>query len=199
MACVKVAQSILLGIFLLPVSLGISVLATMERSLMGFFLKVAALNDWLRGVKSIVEIEAQAWIDTMQQEEEEGLEITRREVFDVDGKAVAVPVGLEDLPGAGLELRPKRAKFARFVAKQAYFQFGVRENSPANRLVTRKWIRNYLNGDDFKALRLVDKIAAIDEAMPLSFVPSGTWEVVDELAGSKAFGDAVNVRESPIL
>nr|UUW21054.1 MAG: hypothetical protein [Sanya tombus-like virus 1]UUW21057.1 MAG: hypothetical protein [Sanya tombus-like virus 1]UUW21060.1 MAG: hypothetical protein [Sanya tombus-like virus 1]UUW21063.1 MAG: hypothetical protein [Sanya tombus-like virus 1]UUW21066.1 MAG: hypothetical protein [Sanya tombus-like virus 1] len=90
-------------------------------------------------------------------------------------------------------------KFARLVAQRAYFQFGVRNYNKANRLVTRKWIRNLLDGPEYRDLRLKDKIAVIDEALVLSFVPSKTWERTYDYAETEVFKNTVPHGESSPL
>lgn len=68
-------------------------------------------------------------------------------------------------------MKGKRSNFAAAVAKKAYNKFGERVMSPANIMVTRKWIQKYLE-DSFKDLRTCDKNLAIDRALFLSFVPT---------------------------
>lgn len=68
-------------------------------------------------------------------------------------------------------MKGKRSCFAAAVAKKAYNKFGERVMSPANIMVTRKWIQKYLE-DSFKDLRTCDKNLAIDRALFLSFVPT---------------------------
>lgn len=68
-------------------------------------------------------------------------------------------------------MRKQRSNFAAAVSKQAYNKFGERPMSPANIMVTRKWLQKYLE-DNFKDLRTCDKNLAIDRALFLSFVPT---------------------------
>jgi hypothetical protein len=67
--------------------------------------------------------------------------------------------------------KKQKSNFSAAVAKVAYNKFGERPMSPANILVTRKWLQKYLE-DQFKDLRTCDKNIAIDRALFLSFVPT---------------------------
>jgi hypothetical protein len=65
-------------------------------------------------------------------------------------------------------------------------------------MVTRKWIRNLLEQPEFKDLRLAHKIDVIDESLALSFVPSRTWENVQDLVETEFWKDTVpHEREDP--
>nr|UHS72124.1 MAG: hypothetical protein [Tombusviridae sp.] len=91
----------------------------------------------------------------------------------------------------------QRSNFSAAVAKVAYNKFGERPMSPANVLVTRKWIQKYLE-DSFKDLRTADKNVAIDRALFLSFVPTKdflqmrivmeTAAIKERMTGSSWFG-----------
>jgi hypothetical protein len=67
--------------------------------------------------------------------------------------------------------RKQKSNFSAAVAKVAYNKFGERPMSPANVMVTRKWLQKYLESQ-FKDLRTCDKNIAIDRALFLSFVPT---------------------------
>jgi cytoskeletal protein RodZ len=91
----------------------------------------------------------------------------------------------------------QRSNFSAAVAKVAYNKFGERPMSPANVLVTRKWLQKYLE-DSFKDLRTADKNVAIDRALFLSFVPTKdflqmrivmeTAAIKERMTGSSWFG-----------
>lgn len=82
----------------------------------------------------------------------------------------------------------QRSNFSAAVAKQAYNKFGERPMSPANVLVTRKWLHKYLE-DQFKDLRTCDKNIAIDRALFLSFVPTKDFLRMRILMETKAAKD----------
>jgi hypothetical protein len=84
----------------------------------------------------------------------------------------------------------KSGKFAKYIAKRAYFQFGVRSQDRAHMLVTRKWIRNLLD-NEFTSLRLSDKINILDEALFLSFIPSDVYSECEELASTEYYLEEV--------
>lgn len=102
--------------------------------------------------------------------------------------------------------RQQRSNFSAAVAKEAYNKFGERPMSPANVLVTRKWIQKYLE-DQFKDLRTCDKNVAIDRAMFLSFVPTKdfltmrvvmeTKEMNKRMEGSSWFGKVFRLVSEP--
>jgi len=68
-------------------------------------------------------------------------------------------------------IKKQRSNFSAAVSKKAYNKFGERPMTPANILVTRKWLHKYLESE-FKDLRTSDKNLAIDRALFLSFVPT---------------------------
>jgi hypothetical protein len=134
-----------------------------------------SLHCYLFGVQSLWEVRAEEWIEGYL------------------GCDLEVSLGTDVS-----EERSKPAKFARHVAARAYFQFGVRNYNKANKMVTRKWIRNLLEQPEFKDLRLAHKIDVIDEALALSFVPSRTWENVQDLVETEFWKDTVpHEREGP--
>lgn len=126
------------------------------------------MKDFLFGVKTEWEALAADWID---------------EYLDCDQSSP-----LEDTRTLG---NRGPAKLAKHVAGRAYFQFGVRNYNKANRMVTRKWIRNLLDQPEFKDLRITDKIAVIDESLALSFIPSRTWEHVQQLVDTELWKETV--------
>jgi hypothetical protein len=65
-----------------------------------------------------------------------------------------------------------RTKFATALAKQAYLKFGKRDLTPANEMVTRKWLVKYLEGEQYRDMRTSDKLLAVDRALFLSFIPT---------------------------
>lgn len=79
-----------------------------------------------------------------------------------------------------------RSKFAMSLAKQAYLKFGKREITPANELVTRKWMVKYLEGKEFADMRVADKVLAIDRAIFLSFVPTMVYNDMKVVMADKA-------------
>lgn len=60
-------------------------------------------------------------------------------------------------------------KLAQVAADEAYCQFGRRERSQANDLITRKFLRDWLR--EHKGLRAKDANIIIEVALSLSYVP----------------------------
>jgi hypothetical protein len=90
------------------------------------------------------------------------------------------------------KLRKKcRSKFSMSVGKIAYNKFGARPLSPANILVTRRWIQKYME-DNFKDLRTCDKNIAIDRALFLSFIPTLSFNQLSKLMDEPALSNRVN-------
>jgi len=85
-------------------------------------------------------------------------------------------------------VRKQRSNFAAAVSKKAYNKFGERPMTPANILVTRKWLQKYLE-DQFKDLRTCDKNIAIDRALFLSFVPTKDFLKMRVLMETQAAGE----------
>jgi len=83
-------------------------------------------------------------------------------------------------------------KFATFVARKAYLQFGPRSNTQANKLVARKWIRNYLQ-EHYTSLRIVDLIRVMDEATFLSFIPTEEYTECERLASTRVYRELMPV------
>lgn len=157
-----------LSIVFLPFTVLISICGLVDALCSRVSRIVVSIKDYLFGIQSSWEVRAEEWIN---------------EYLSCD---LSVSLGTEES-----EVRSSPAKFARHVAARAYFQFGVRNYNKANRMVTRKWIRNLLDQPEFKDLRLAHKIDVIDEALALSFVPSRTWENVQDLVDTEFWKDTV--------
>lgn len=84
-----------------------------------------------------------------------------------------------------------RTKFASAVALLAYNKFGAREMTPANLLVTRRWLQKMLQEDDYKDLRTCDKNLAIDRALFLSFIPTEEFRRMKVVSASRAWHNRV--------
>lgn len=79
-----------------------------------------------------------------------------------------------------LERRRVRHVIAASFAAKAYVQFGPRARSPANVLVTRKYLRDYIREHKPTDLRYADIGPITDVAVHLSFYPSADHlEVLD--------------------
>lgn len=81
----------------------------------------------------------------------------------------------------------KRSKFASAIAKLAYNKFGAREMTPANILVTRRWIAKLIAEPEYKDLRTSDKNVAIDRALFLSFIPTEEFRRMKIVSASRAW------------
>lgn len=92
----------------------------------------------------------------------------------------------------------KRTKFAVSIAKLAYLKYGARPMSPANIIVTRKWIVKLLDSD-YPDLRTADKIVAVDRALFLSFVPSKDFLEMEMVMGTHAVSDRFNFAQQNFL
>lgn len=87
-------------------------------------------------------------------------------------------------------LRPRRGtsrKMAAALAYEAYFQFGHRERSEANLMITRKFMRDKLS--ELKDMRAKDAALIVDGALYLSFLPSLTLQDMNAMDGTSAFAD----------
>ncbi len=85
--------------------------------------------------------------------------------------------------------RGLHSKLAFVLADEAYLQFGRRERSQANDLVTRKFLRDLCR--ERKGLRAKDMSAAIEVALSLSYVPPRELAEVEELESSVAYRSVV--------
>jgi len=77
-------------------------------------------------------------------------------------------------------------KFAMYIGKRAYLQFGARSNSTANKMVTRKWVRNLLQ-EEYKTLRITDMVNIMDQAVFYSFIPTSVHAKCEEMASTSAY------------
>jgi len=83
----------------------------------------------------------------------------------------------------------RKGKHVKHLAYEAYFKFGHRAYNKANLLITRKWMRDYVEAHKsfYKDMRVVDKVRIIDGALELSFVPTQERLTNIELADTEAF------------
>jgi hypothetical protein len=84
-------------------------------------------------------------------------------------------------------------RLATALADKAYYQFGARDESEANKLITRKYMRECLM--EYKDLRAKDAAAAIDLALPLSFLPSRSLQYVNSLRRTWTYAFRSSSRE----
>jgi len=85
-----------------------------------------------------------------------------------------------------VRFRPRRAQRVSFaVAYAAYYEFGARERSEANLLITRKYMRDLLK--EHKSLRDRDAAMIIDSALYLSFLPSPALRRMNSLDQTVTF------------
>lgn len=80
-----------------------------------------------------------------------------------------------------------KTKFASALAMQAYNKFGARDMTPANTLVTRRWLMKQLDAPEYKDLRTCDKNVAIDRALFLSFIPTEEFRRMKVVSASRAW------------
>jgi hypothetical protein len=80
--------------------------------------------------------------------------------------------------------RPRR--FARFLGKRAYLQFGHREKTKADMLMTRKWLRNLVQ-KEYASLRVQQQIETIDEALFLSYIPTERFVECSDMADTESY------------
>jgi len=80
-------------------------------------------------------------------------------------------------------------KLALVAADEAYLQFGRRERSQANDLVTRKFLRDWLR--ERPGLRAKDLSAIIEVALSLSYVPPKEYVVVSGYEQTRAYRSVV--------
>lgn len=84
--------------------------------------------------------------------------------------------------------RPRSAlKMASALAYEAYYEFGNRDKTPANLLITRKFMRDQLM--EYKDLRAQDASGIIDVALSLSFLPSRSVRETNEIIETYQFND----------
>ncbi len=92
------------------------------------------------------------------------------------------------------EPRGLHTKLAFVAADEAYLQFGRREKSQANDLVTRKFLRDWLR--ERPGLRAKDASAVIEVALSLSYVPPAEWREIAEMEVTRAYTQATNMKRS---
>jgi len=83
--------------------------------------------------------------------------------------------------------RQPKDRVVHALAQEAYYNFGNRQRSEANNLVTRRWMRDRL--DSYPSIRFKDRAAIIDKALVLSFVPSLDSREAESLAQTDTFMD----------
>lgn len=124
----------------------------------------------------------------------------RRVVSEFDGGALDL---VEEVEGARAETLPLADEDGHFplrngrlagyrlrsiayaLADQTYFQYGKRDRSEANLLITRKFMRDKL--EEYKDLRFKDRNEVIDMALYLSFMPTLTLRAMNEYDSTWAF------------
>jgi hypothetical protein len=86
-----------------------------------------------------------------------------------------------------LRTRQTKDRVVHALAQEAYYNFGTRQRSEANNLITRRWMRDRLDG--YGSIRFKDRAAIIDKALVLSFLPSLDSREVESLAQTDTFTD----------
>jgi hypothetical protein len=110
------------------------------------------------------------------------------EVGAVDHEGAATARG-DGIRGWTRVRRSAVTEIAFSLADEAYLQFGRRDRSKANDLVTRKFLRDLLSKYD--SLRAKDKSRIIEIALSLSYVPPSEFEDMTVLESSRAYRSAV--------
>jgi hypothetical protein len=84
----------------------------------------------------------------------------------------------------------KHDRLARALAEEGYFQFGARQRTPENLMITRKFLRDKLalHSD----LRKRDAAMALDLALTLSFVPTQQWLDMEKVVGTSKWSRRVD-------
>jgi hypothetical protein len=102
---------------------------------------------------------------------------------------VSTVVKEEVVPVRRYTFRTRRPKdrIAHALAQEAYYNFGNRQRSEANNLITRRWMRDRL--DDYDSIRFKDRATIIDIALVLSFVPSLESREIEGIALTDTFTD----------
>lgn len=112
---------------------------------------------------------------------------------------VATPDG-KPIPRAGAvrgwnRVRPQHLReMAYGLADEAYLQYGRRDKSQANDLITRKFLRDQLS--QFDSLRARDRSSVIDLALTLSYVPTSEWCEMEEVESTRAYRSLVHFSKS---
>ncbi len=112
---------------------------------------------------------------------------------DAEGKATARVGGAR---GWTRVRRSAITEIAFGLADEAYLQFGRRDKSKANDLVTRKFLRDQLS--KFDSLRAKDKSRIIEIALSLSYVSPDTAVEMESLEGTNAYARLVSFGEPTI-
>jgi len=115
--------------------------------------------------------------------------VTRETLKSFDECDTGVEASLEMLSSVA-KMAPRIRKRARQIganslALNAYLKFGKRPKSPANVIITRKYVSDLLV--DNKDLRLRDKVELMDMAVFLSFLPSETSLLCNEMERTKSY------------
>jgi len=165
---VRVAN-LLFRVFRFPLLMGVSV-----------FCGIVALEHFVR------ERQAKVLIRTF---DEARLDLA--EVVHEDTRHLPVARDAEELRRQ--RFRPRNLqRMAAALADAAYFQFGYRDRSEANELITRKFMRDLL--EEYKSLRDKDKSSAIDVALGLSFLPSRSLQYSNGLRRTWTYSFRSNTR-----
>jgi hypothetical protein len=119
--------------------------------------------------------------------------ITQEVIKQFDEGDTGVEAGLEMLATVS-KMAPRIRKRARAIganalAMKAYLKFGRRPKSPANVIITRKYISDLL--EEKVDLRLRDKIELMDMAVFLSFIPTETVILCDQMERTFAYAQRV--------
>lgn len=81
-------------------------------------------------------------------------------------------------------------RIAYSLADKAYLQYGYRSDSEANRLITRKFMRDHIG--QFEDIRDKDAAQAIDIALELSFLPSEAWKQMAAITRTPVYQAALH-------
>ncbi len=111
------------------------------------------------------------------------------------GSQQVAPAGIAQLAARKVRVRPQHARLMAYsVASEAYFKFGRRVRNEANDLVTRKFMRDLLQG--YPDLRVTDKNTIIEMALAFSYIPPSISEEVDDFVGTDAYAAKVTMDAS---
>lgn len=151
------------------------VLNSVSRAVHGVVERLQGIIDWLVDRRDDIEELAESWIGMYHDD-------------------ATTPIEAEIL---NCRINRKPHRFARYLAKRAYLQFGHRKKSDADMMVTRKWLRNYVQ-EHYTSLRLQHQIEAIDEALFLSYIPTETYQECEEYAATKAYTELLPTGSAPL-
>lgn len=125
---------------------------------------------------------------------EDDLDTIIAEVRALHGAPAAGPPAANPQTGM-LRYRQHRAREMTIaLADKAYFQFGHRPVTDANKLITRKYMRDLLTG--LKDLRTKDANIIIDGALLLSFLPSAVLRRMTEISRTRTYVERAQERPS---